>query len=546
MKIILVLLTLTALCAWPPDAGAAPGDVLWQSAYFTNPGRDRDQANSVAVGPGGIVAAAGFASEPAGNFDYLTALYEPGGNMLWAKRYDRSWNDVGKAVAFDENGNILVAGASNNLDNPTNTYSRSYYTDYRVIKYSPGGDILMETHASGRLNNNRPSGIVADNYGNIYVTGFAMNSSGTYPLYYTVRFDKHGEIAWEDFEDVRTPAQATGIALNPDGDVLVTGWYKDLGTGQDGIMTLRYNPEDGRILWQDDFKPQMDSVTAYGIASDDDGNIIVTGETSADGPDLPRTALTLKYSPKGRLLWASDFTGSEYKNRGDAVAVDHEGRIYVVGRTFKGNQGGDWLLLVYDKNGKLLSSRTYSFGKEGFASSVAIEPGGDLIIAGAVQPAGEAGWPATGSASGLPETGLPTAKSPAPPEFMVIRVEGRRSLDRPFGEFFDPRTPMCLKKAPMCLLRCVELKAKRFEPGDPKSPIRVSAQPVAGMGRRYEYRFFISAKDGWKPLGGYGPMNNVVLPAREAPWTKVMVQARKVGSPLGYDAMRELDISDVY
>ncbi len=543
MKIILVLLTLTALCALPRYSMAAPGDILWHAVYSTNPGRDRDQANSIAVGPGGVIAAAGFASEQAGNFDYLTALYSPGGDLLWTRRYDHSWNDVGKAVAFDENGNIFVAGASNNLDNPRNTYSRSYYTDYRVIEYSAGGDLLMEAHASGRMNNNRPSGIVADNYGNIFVTGSAMNSSGTYPLYYTVRFGKHGEIAWEDYEDLRTPAQATGIALDPDSDVLVTGWYKDQGTGQDGIMTLRYSPADGRTLWQDDFKPQADSVRAYGIASDDDGDIIVTGETSEGEPvDRPRTTtLTLKYSPKGRFLWASKFTGSEYKNRGDAVAADHEGRIYVVGRTYKDNQEGDWLLIVYDKDGKLLFSRTYSFGGEGFASSVALEPGGDLVIAGASQPQAEAG-----SSSGLPETGLPSGSRSAPPLLTVIRVEGWQSLDRPFGEFFDPGTPMRLTKEPVCLLRCVELTARRFEPGNPASPIKVTAHPVAGMGRQYEYRFFISAKDGWKPLGGYGPLDNTVLPAKEGPGTKVMAQVRKVGSPLAYDATREIVISGVY
>ncbi|MHB8173214.1 MAG: hypothetical protein ACYDFU_01985 [Nitrospirota bacterium] len=528
MKFISILFFLTAIVIFPPEAKAAPGDILWQETYSTNPGQDRDQANSVASGPGGVVAVAGFASEPAGNFDYLTVLYGPKGNLLWARRYDRSWNDVGKAAVFDGNGNLFVAGASNNLDNPRNTYSHSYYTDYRVIKYSRDGDLLMEASAPGRLNNNRPSGIVVDRYGNIFVTGFAMNASGTYPLYYTVRFNKHGEIAWEDFEDVRTPSQATGIALDQDSNVLVTGWYKEFGTGQFGIRTFLYNPEDGRTLWQEDYKPQLDSVKAYAVTSDDDGNIIITGETGAENG----TTLTLKYSPKRQLLWASKFTGSEYKNKGSAVAVDRKGRIYVVGRTFKNGQDGDWLLLVYGKDGKLLFSGTYHFGQEGFASSIALEPGGDLLIAGTVQ---------------LPaEAGLPTAGGPVlPPQFMVIRVEGWQSLDRPFGEFFNPNTPMRLRKEPVGLLRHVELKAKRLEPGNPKSPIKVTAEPVAGLGR-YEYQFFISSGDKWKPIDGYGPFNDVVLPAKEGPGMKAMVQVRKVGSPLHYEAERELDISDVY
>ena len=140
----------------------------------------------------------------------------------------------------------------------------------------------METSASGRLNKNEPSGMAVDKYGNIFVTGFAMNASGTYPLYYTVRFKKDGEIAWENFEDAGDESQASALALDPDGNVLVTGWYKDYNSGQYGIRTFLYDPEDGKTIWQTDFKPQLDSVKAYGIASEDDGDFVITGETSAE------------------------------------------------------------------------------------------------------------------------------------------------------------------------------------------------------------------------------------------------------------------------
>ena len=371
----------------PPASIAAPGDILWEAAYSSRPGLDRDQANSVACGPGGVAAVAGFASEPAGNFDYLTLLYSPKGDMIWVKTYDHSWYDAGKAVAFDASGNVIAAGSSNNLNNPRNTYSSAYYTDYRIIKYSKDGVLLMETSASGRLNKNEPSGMAVDKYGNIFVTGFAMNASGTYPLYYTVRFKKNGDIAWENFEDTGAESQASALALDPDGNVLVTGWYKEFDSGQFGIRTFLYDPEDGKTGWRTDFKPQLDSVKAYGVASDYEGNFIITGETSAENG----VTLTLKYSPDQRVLWASKFTGSEYKNKGNAVAVDAQGRIYVVGRTMKRGPGRGLAPAGLRQGRKTIILPHVSLRRRELRLGIALEPGGDLLIAGTIQPAGRDG-----------------------------------------------------------------------------------------------------------------------------------------------------------
>ena len=109
-------------------------------------------------------------------------------------------------------------------------------------------------------------------------------------------------------------------------------------------------------------------------------------------------------------------------------------------------------------------------------------------------------------------------------------MEGWESLDQPLGEFFNPSMPIRLRTPAVSMLRQVELKARRFEPGDRNSPIKVTATPIAGLGE-YEYRFFISKGDEWTPLGDYSPLDNVVFPAEEAPGTKVMVQVRSIWLP---------------
>ncbi|NLF29381.1 MAG: hypothetical protein GX591_00680 [Planctomycetes bacterium] len=92
--------------------------------------------------------------------------------------------------------------------------------------------------------------------------------------------------------------------------------------------------------------------TADGIALDADGNVLVTGTTgladfagganelpAANAPAGASDAFVAKLTPDGRLLWAT-YVGGSGSDAGFGVAADSAGNVLVAGSTFSTDLGG--------------------------------------------------------------------------------------------------------------------------------------------------------------------------------------------------------------
>ncbi len=506
------------------SALAAPGTILWDDTYTSRPA-DADNVKGLAIDDKGTLALAGSINAKDGSYSYLTVKYSTYGAMEWAREFNSSWYNIGRAVTFDKNGNIYVAGASYNLDNPRDSYSRSYYTDYHIVKYSPAGEPLMEFVASGFKKNNDPAGIVVDGSGNIYVTGTAKTSTDTYPIFYTVKFDPAGAIQWEKSDDGGAESYATGIKVAPDGNIVVAGWYKNPSTDNSDIRVLRYDASSGKTLMDASYNSEFDDEKASGVAVDADGNILVAGETSAnDG-----VTLTLKYGPDGRLLWANLYRGSEYKNHGNAVAVDRDGNTYVAGKAVKDEQSGDWMLLVYDRDGRLVFDKAYPVGGDASAEGITVDVYGNIAITGNVIMPGQLSFIKTLRLEGFTQR----QSQAATPE------QSARSLDL--------KKNIRLAQPPRPMIRKVNLVVNRAGKGR-GSPFSLMAEPA--LPGDFEYRFFILAANSahhWEKITDYTQKNFIVLspiPKSKGP-RKVMVEVREKGSDLTYEARQEIDLENL-
>jgi uncharacterized delta-60 repeat protein len=116
------------------------------------------------------------------------------------------------------------------------------------------------------------------------------------------------------------------------------------------------------------------------MALDGRGNIYVTGysEGAGSGEDY----LTIKYSPKGKRLWARRFNGP--KNKGDsatAIAVDARGNAYVTGSSWGGRTGGDWATIKYSADGRPLWVQRFSNGNGG-GHAIALDSQGNVYVTG--------------------------------------------------------------------------------------------------------------------------------------------------------------------
>jgi hypothetical protein len=143
-----------------------------------------------------------------------------------------------------------------------------------------------------------------------------------------------------------------------------------------------------------------------GIASDPQGNIILTGSVTGMarfGQESTRFAgasdiFVAKYDPKGGLVWVRR-AGSDYSDAGTAVATDKEGNVYITGDTksplsfeesaMSENGPGEWDVFVakYTASGKHVWHTIFGGIDIDQGTGIAVDDTGHAYVTGSFQDA---------------------------------------------------------------------------------------------------------------------------------------------------------------
>ncbi len=219
------------------------------------------------------------------------------------------YEDRGKSIAVDAEGNVFVAGETLSSEFPTTPgayrTSRKGNTDVFVSKFNSGlTHLLASTFLGGALNHERTCSIAIDAGGNVYVAGATYST---------------------DFPVTRGTYDATG---NGRWDIFVS----KLNNGLTNLLASTFlggNEDD----------------SGYSIAIDADGNVYLTGETlSSNFPTAPGAydtsynggyydAFVSKFNSGLTSLVASTFLGGGSGDYGRAITVDGAGNVFVTGNT---------------------------------------------------------------------------------------------------------------------------------------------------------------------------------------------------------------------
>jgi len=160
------------------------GEIEWISRY-NGPTNGNDEAHAIAVDNNGNIYVTGFSVGQGTYFDYTTIKYNQEGEIEWISRYNGPSNyyDYARAIAVDNNGNVYVTGYS---------YGDGTYFDYTTIKYNPSGQIEWVKRYNGPGNYDDVARAIAiDNNGNLYVTGYSYGD-GTSSDYATIKYSAVG------------------------------------------------------------------------------------------------------------------------------------------------------------------------------------------------------------------------------------------------------------------------------------------------------------------------------------------------------------------
>lgn len=190
--------------------------------------------------------------------------------------------------------------------------------------------------------------------------------------------------------------RATGVAVRADGSVVVAGTTSGAmadaaSAGESDVFVAAYGA-DGTRLWLRQFGGKgFDRAT--GVAVDARGDAYVSGYTSNRMPKGDSVgagdAFLAKLAPDGMLAWLRQFgtTGSDFAR---SVAVDPTGNVFVAGDTNgtlagQGYAGGnsDAFLAKYDASGDLVWQRQFGGPGADKINGIATDAAGKVLVTGA-------------------------------------------------------------------------------------------------------------------------------------------------------------------
>jgi uncharacterized delta-60 repeat protein len=337
---------LVLLLAAGPKAYAAPGDL---DPTFSGDGKvlidfagGDDGASAVAAQPDGKIVAVGFATLPVAGRVFGVARFDSqgardpsfGGDGIITTRLGDG-TAAGRAVAIEDDGDIVVAGTSSQPETGW---------DFALTRYEPDGSLDPSFGQNGRVTT--------------------------------------------DFDDVGNGVNA--LVVQPDGKLVVAG-----ESGGDFALA-RYNPDgsldtsfSGDGIVTTDFAGWGD--VAYAVALQGDGRIVAAGSAIAEHEvygETPFFALA-RYQADGTLdstfsgdgIVITDISGPYSSARTHAVAVQQDGKIVLGGAT----GGGIFSALViarYNPNGSPDQSFGTAYEDYAGARALAIQASGRIVAAG--------------------------------------------------------------------------------------------------------------------------------------------------------------------
>jgi uncharacterized delta-60 repeat protein len=355
-------------------AYSSAGAGLWTSRY-NGPGNSNDVATAVGLDGVGNVFVTGYSRDTDGYYDKTTIKYSGAGLPLWTNRFDAGNGDeYADALAVDPDGNVIVIGYSG---------ATGYPFAYATVKYSGEGVALWTNFFTGPGEHEYFGGtsdVTVDDAGNVFVVASTFGSSG----HATIKYSNSGVPLWTNSCDGFD--RVFSVAVDRSGNVFVAGGSYGTNSGED-YATIAYL-NTGVALWTNRYNgPANRQDFATGLVVDTNGNVIVTGNSSAHRNTLydDYDYTTIAYSGAGLPLWTNRYNGTANKHDlARAIAVDDNGHVVITGSSESSNGPDDFVTVKYSSAGVALWTNLYNGSANScdWARAMVVDRAGNVFVTG--------------------------------------------------------------------------------------------------------------------------------------------------------------------
>jgi hypothetical protein len=290
---------------------------------------------------------------------FVAQLDSSNGALKWNTFLGAAGKDFGTGIALDGSSNIYLSGYSDSTWGTPYSPHTSATTVYNtfVAKLDSSGGFQWNTFlGSGSTTvSNNSSGIVVDGSGNVNVTGYSGDTWGS-PINgynggatdaYVAQLDSSdGALKWNTFLGLSGNYNdyGDGIVLDSSNQIEITGYSRDATSHLHAFASQL--TDSGNLNWMVPLGSSVGDDTGQGIATDANGNVYVTGFSSATWGSSPlnpfsggakKDAFVAELDGGGVLQWNTFMGSSTADDLGFGISVDHSGRINMIGIS-----GGSW------------------------------------------------------------------------------------------------------------------------------------------------------------------------------------------------------------
>ena len=287
--------------------------------------------------------------------DMVIYKYAPDGRLLWERRWGEDFQEKLFILAVSP-PYLLVGGEQDHSINVARA-------DMVVLALDlQDGSVAWEFTFDQGFGYEEGDGLVADgDY--IYISGWTTSEQNSNDVG-LIKLDRNGNQIW--FSGWGGPGwdEADGQMVVDDQYIYVTGRYDSTSviSGGHGLL-VKFRKDTGEVVhhlvWND-----TQFYDGYGLASDGT-DLYVVGMTIVPKPGTLGNGqiFVQKWDTDFNLIWERQW-GGPGGDSARSIMIDDAGRIIICGNTVTQGGGKDIVLLVYDRDGRLLAEPIWGGPKD--------------------------------------------------------------------------------------------------------------------------------------------------------------------------------------